>query len=63
MPSRRVNNSFVMLAPGGEPNVRRIPAGRQLSGFLSTYANLKPNPNLRARFAALQIPSRMFTST
>jgi hypothetical protein len=27
-----------------EPSVRRIPAGQEFSGFLSTYANLKPNP-------------------
>ena len=30
--------------PASQSDVRRMPAGQELSGFLSTYANLKPNP-------------------
>jgi uncharacterized protein DUF3313 len=34
--------------PASEPGVRRMPAGQQYSGFLSTYANLKPNPEFES---------------
>src|SRR6476646_1006549 len=30
--------------PASQSDVRIMPAGQELSGFLSTYANLKPNP-------------------
>src|SRR5689334_932419 len=34
--------------PASQLGVRRIPAGQEFSGFLSTYANLKPNPELES---------------
>jgi hypothetical protein len=30
--------------PGSQFNIRKMPAGHEFSGFLSTYSNLKPNP-------------------
>jgi hypothetical protein len=30
--------------PANQSDVRKMPAGQEFSGFLSTYANLKPNP-------------------
>jgi len=30
--------------PANEASVKKMPPGEQFSGFLSTYANLKPNP-------------------
>jgi hypothetical protein len=30
--------------PASQSGVRRVPAGQEFSGFLTTYANLKPNP-------------------
>ena len=34
--------------PAGQSDVRRMPAGQEFSGFLSTYANLKPNPEFES---------------
>jgi hypothetical protein len=34
--------------PASAPDVRRMPAGQEFSGFLSAYANLKPNPEFES---------------
>jgi len=34
--------------PATQSDVRRMPAGQEFSGFLSTYANLKPNPEVES---------------
>jgi hypothetical protein len=34
--------------PAVQADVRKMPAGQEFSGFLSTYANLKPNPEFES---------------
>lgn len=34
--------------PASQSDVRRMPAGQEFSGFLSTYTNLKPNPEFES---------------
>src|SRR5436190_3798003 len=34
--------------PASSSDVKRMPAGQEFSGFLSTYANLKPNPEFES---------------
>jgi Protein of unknown function (DUF3313) len=35
-------------SPANQSDVRKMPAGQEYSGFLSTYANLKPNPEFES---------------
>jgi len=34
--------------PDSQTSVKKMPVGKQFSGFLSTYANLKPNPEFES---------------